>query len=176
MNTFTPKSSALTRTSVILMPIGDMKGVIPGAEVYAAGSALMVPVGKELLGRVINGVGRPIDGKGEIFTEHKYPVDGKPINPLERTVIDTPLSVGIRSIDGLNTVGRGQSIGIFSGSGSANRPSSRMIARYTDADVNVIALIGERGREVKDFVEKELGPDGPQTLRGDRRRHPTSLP
>ncbi len=148
------------KNKVILMPIGDMRGVVAGAEVYAAGSALMVPVGKEMLGRVVNGVGRAIDGKGEIITEHKYPVEGKPINPLERTVIDTPLSVGIRSIDGLNTVGRGQRIGIFSGSGVGKSTVIAMIARYTDADVNVIALIGERGREVKDFVEKELGADG----------------
>ncbi len=148
------------RNRVILMPIGDMKGVVPGAEVYAAGSALMVPVGEELLGRVINGVGVPLDGKGDIITSQKYPVDGHAVNPLSRTVIDTPLSVGVRSIDGLNTVGRGQRIGIFSGSGIGKSTLISMIARYTDADVNVIALIGERGREVKDFVEKELGDEG----------------
>ncbi len=148
------------RNRVILMPIGDMKGVVPGAEVHAAGSALMVPVGDELLGRVINGVGQPLDGKGDIITDEKYPVNGASINPLQRTVIDTPLSVGIRCIDGLNTVGRGQRIGIFSGSGVGKSTIIGMIARYTDADVNVIALIGERGREVKDFVEKELGPEG----------------
>ncbi len=148
------------RNRVILMPIGDMKGVVPGAEVYAAGSALMVPVGDELLGRVINGVGKPLDGKGDIITTKKYPVDGGTINPLKRTVIDTPLSVGVRSIDGLNTVGRGQRIGIFSGSGVGKSTLISMIARYTDADVNIIALIGERGREVKDFVERELGSEG----------------
>ena len=148
------------RNRVILMPIGDMKGVVPGAEVFAAGSALMVPVGKELLGRVISGIGRPLDGKGEIFTEERYPVEGEAPNPLARTIIDTPLSVGIRAIDGLNTVGRGQRIGIFSGSGVGKSTLIGMIARYTDADVNVIALIGERGREVKDFVEKELGEEG----------------
>ncbi len=145
------------KNRVILMPIGDMKGVVPGAEVYAAGSALMVPVGPELLGRVISGVGTPLDGKGQLFTAQKYPVDGDAINPLQRTRIVEPLSVGVRSIDGLNTVGRGQRIGIFSGSGVGKSTLIGMIARYTDADVNVIALIGERGREVKDFVEKELG-------------------
>jgi len=148
------------RNRVILMPIGDMRGVVPGAEVYAVGSGLMVPVGKELLGRVISGIGQPLDGKGDIFCREKYPVEGKEINPLDRKVIDEPLSVGIRAIDGLITVGRGQRIGIFAGSGVGKSTLIGMIARYTDADVNVIALIGERGREVKDFVEKELGKDG----------------
>lgn len=148
------------RNRVILMPIGEMNGIVPGAEVHDVGSSLMVPVGNELLGRVISGVGMPLDGKGDIFTSEKYPVGGKQINPLERKIIDKPLSVGIRSIDGLNTIGRGQRIGIFSGSGIGKSILIGMIARYTDADVNVIALIGERGREVKDFVEKELGTEG----------------
>ena len=148
------------KNRVILMPIGDMKGIVPGADVIAAGTALMVPVGEELLGRVISGVGVPLDGKGEIYTKNRYPVTSEPINPLERTVIDRPLSVGVRAIDGLNTVGRGQRIGIFSGSGVGKSTLIAMISRYTDADVNVVALIGERGREVKDFVEKELGPEG----------------
>lgn len=148
------------RNRVILMPIGDMKGVVPGAEVYAVGTSLMVPVGKELLGRVISGIGKPLDGKGEIYARTKYPVEGREINPLNRTVITEPLSVGVRAIDGLITVGRGQRIGIFSGSGVGKSTLMGMISRYTDADVNVIALIGERGREVKDFVEKELGPEG----------------
>ncbi len=148
------------RNRVILMPIGDMAGVVSGSDVYAVGSGLTVPVGEELLGRVIDGIGRPMDGKGAIFTAAKYPVDGKPLNPLRRTVIDTPLSVGVRAIDGLNTVGRGQRIGIFSGSGVGKSTLLGMIAKYTNADVNVIALIGERGREVKDFVEKSLGKEG----------------
>ncbi len=148
------------RNRVILMPIGDMKGIVPGADVIAAGSALMVPVGDELLGRVISGVGTPMDGKGPIYTKERYPVTSEPINPLERSVIDNYLSVGVRAIDGLNTVGRGQRLGIFSGSGVGKSTMIAMIARYTEADVNVVALIGERGREVKDFVEKELGPEG----------------
>jgi flagellum-specific ATP synthase len=148
------------RNRVILMPIGDMKGIVPGADVIAAGSALMVPVGNELLGRVISGVGTPMDGKGPIYTKERYPVTSEPINPLERAVIDKYLSVGIRAIDGLNTVGRGQRLGIFSGSGVGKSTIIAMIARYTEADVNVVALIGERGREVKDFVEKELGQEG----------------
>ncbi len=148
------------KNRVILMSIGDMKGVVPGADVYAEGEALTVSVGDELLGRVISGVGSPIDDKGDIITEKRYPIHGVRVNPLQRTIIDTPLSVGVRAIDGLNTVGRGQRIGIFSGSGVGKSTLLGMIARYTDADVNIIALIGERGREVKDFVEKELGPDG----------------
>ena len=148
------------RNRVILMPIGDMKGVVAGAEVYAVGTSLMASVGPELLGRVISGIGRPLDGKGEIFTRAKYPVEGKESNPLDRSIITEPLAVGIRSIDSLVTVGRGQRIGIFAGSGVGKSTVIGMIARYTDADVNVIALIGERGREVKDFVEKELGPEG----------------
>ncbi len=148
------------RSKVILMPIGDMKGVVPGAEVVAAGSSLSVPVGNQLLGRVISGIGKPLDGRGEIFTGLRYPVEGKPLNPLERRLITEPLSVGIRAIDGLNTIGKGQRIGIFSGSGVGKSTILAMIARYTSADVNVIALIGERGREVRDFVEKELGPEG----------------
>jgi len=148
------------RNRVILMPIGEMKGVVSGAEVYSAGTSLTAPVGPELLGRVISGIGKPLDGKGEIFTRSKYPVEGRETNPLDRRIITEPLSVGIRSIDSLITIGRGQRIGIFAGSGVGKSTVIGMIARYTDADVNVIALIGERGREVKDFVEKELGPDG----------------
>lgn len=148
------------KNRIILMPIGEMKGVIAGAEVSAAGSSLLVPVGEELLGRVIDGIGRPLDGKGEIFTKEKYPVMGKAINPLERTIITEPLSVGIRAIDGLITPGKGQRLGIFSGSGVGKSILLGMIARYTSADVNVIVLIGERGREVRNFVERELGEDG----------------
>ncbi|HDP80389.1 MAG TPA: FliI/YscN family ATPase [Spirochaetes bacterium] len=148
------------RNRVILMPVGDMRGVTPGAEVIGIGTSLMVPVGEELLGRVISGDGKPLDGKGEIFTRERYPVDGNPINPLQRRLIDEPLSVGIRAIDGLNTVGKGQRIGIFSGTGVGKSTLLAMIARFTEADVNVVALIGERGREVRDFVDKELGPEG----------------
>jgi len=148
------------KNRVILMPIGDMRGVLPGAEVIAAGTSLTVPVGPELLGRVISGVGKPLDGKGDLFTSAQQPIDGKPLNPLQRRLITEPLSVGIRAIDGMITVGKGQRIGIFSGSGVGKSTLLAMIARYTTADVNVIALIGERGREVRDFVEKELGEEG----------------
>lgn len=144
----------------VMMPIGDMRGVIPGADVVSLGSSLNAVVGNQLLGRVIDGLGNPIDGKGAIFSQERYPIDGKPVNPLIRRSVDTPLSTGIRAIDSLMTVGRGQRLGIFSGSGVGKSTTLGMIARYTDADVNVIALIGERGREVKDFVDKELGEEG----------------
>jgi flagellum-specific ATP synthase len=105
-------------------------------------------------------VGKPLDGKGDLFTSAQQPIDGRPLNPLQRRLITEPLSVGIRAIDGMITVGKGQRIGIFSGSGVGKSTLLAMIARGTTADVNVIALIGERGREVRDFVEKELGEEG----------------
>lgn len=150
----------LNRNRVILMPIGELKGVKPGASVYSAGESLKIPVGNELLGRVINGTGEPMDGKGRIFSKNKYPIEGKSVNPLERDIISQPLSLGIRAIDGLNTIGKGQRIGIFAGSGVGKSTLLGMIAKHTSADVNVIALIGERGREVKEFVESILGEEG----------------
>ncbi len=148
------------KNKIILMPIGDMKGVVPGADVYAVGSQLFVPVGDALIGRVIDGLGNPIDGKGNLFLKERYPVDNKPLSPLEREIIDSPLPTGIRAIDGLITVGKGQRMGIFSGSGVGKSTLISMIARNTAADISVIALIGERGREAKDFVEKELQNEG----------------
>lgn len=150
----------LNREKIILMPLGDMEGIRPGTDVQIVGSAFLAPVGRELLGRVISGLGEPMDGKGPLSISEWYPYNGKPVNPLKRTKVDTPLSVGIRAIDGLNTVGRGQRIGIFAGSGVGKSTLIGMIAKYTDADVNVIALIGERGREVLDFIDNELGADG----------------
>lgn len=150
----------INKNRLILMPIGDLRGVTVGAQVLDAGGGMTVAVGEELLGRVISGTGEPLDGKGPIFTKKQYPVDSKPVNPLNRTLITQPLSVGIRAIDGLLTVGRGQRIGIFSGSGVGKSTLIAMMARYTNANVNVIALIGERGREVRDFIDKELGPEG----------------
>ncbi|MDY6932815.1 MAG: FliI/YscN family ATPase [Spirochaetota bacterium] len=147
------------KNRIVLMPVGEMNGVIAGADVISVGSSLMVPVGEELLGRIINGIGKPLDGKGDILTKQRYPAQGKTTNPLERTLINEPLSVGIRSIDGFITAGKGQRMGIFSGSGVGKSVLLGMIARNTAADVNVIALIGERGREVRNFVEMELGPE-----------------
>jgi len=148
------------RNRVILMPVGDMKGVVAGAEVIPVGSSLMVQVGDELLGRVLSGTGEPLDGKGMISSKKKYPVITQPVNPLERRIIDKPLPVGIRAIDAFLTAGKGQRMGIFSGSGVGKSLLLGMIARNTEADVNVIALIGERGREVRNFIEKELGTEG----------------
>ncbi|WP_245533997.1 flagellar protein export ATPase FliI [Effusibacillus pohliae] len=145
---------------VLLMPLGDLGAVGPGSEVRGTGKALHVPVGKPLLGRILNGVGRPIDDLGPLSLTEEKPVDNDPPNPLARPTICSPLSVGIRCIDGLLSVGRGQRIGIFAGSGVGKSTLLGMIARNTSADVNVIALIGERGREVRGFIEKDLGPEG----------------
>jgi len=144
----------------VLMPLGDMKGIHPGSEVVAAGHPLRVPAGRQLLGRVIDGLGRPIDGKGPLGAEAECPIEADPINPLVRRRIHEPLSTGIRAIDAVFTCGRGQRVGIFSGSGVGKSVLLGMIARQTEADVNVIGLIGERGREVREFLEKDLGEAG----------------
>ena len=145
---------------VLLMPLGDMKGIGPGSNVIATGNQLKVGVGKELVGRVLDGMGNPIDGKGALKIEKYYPVDNKPPHPLQRKRIRDPLPLGVKAIDGLLTVGKGQRIGIFAGSGVGKSTLLGMIARNTKADINVIALIGERGREVREFLEKDLGEDG----------------
>jgi len=145
---------------VLLMPIGDMSGIGPGCEVRSAGKPLSVPVGPGLLGRVLNGLGEPIDNKGpyEVFAE--YPLYNTPPNPITKPRITEPLSTGVRVLDGLLTFGKGQRLGIFAGSGVGKSTLMGMIARYTDADVNVLALVGERGRELRDFIEKDLGEEG----------------
>lgn len=145
---------------ILLMPLGEMSGISPGCEIIATGEKLQVQVGPELLGRVLDGLGRPMDGKGPINTNSYRPLAASPPNPLQRKRINTPLALGIRSIDALLTCGRGQRIGIFAGSGVGKSTLLGMIARNTDADVNVIALIGERGREVRDFIERDLGTEG----------------
>ena len=145
---------------VLLMPLEEIWGVGPGSMVVAREQKALVGVGSQLLGRVIDGLGNPIDGKGPITIEQEYPIYGNPINPLLRKRICNPLDVGIRALNGLLTIGCGQRIGIFSGSGVGKSVLLGMIARMTTADVNVIALIGERGREVNEFIEKELGPEG----------------
>jgi len=145
---------------VLLMPLEDIRGIGPGSRVVALGEQAFVSVGKGLLGRIIDGIGEPIDGKGGIPTERKYPIYADPINPLARGRIRQPLDVGIRAINGLLTVGCGQRIGLFSGSGVGKSVLLGMIARHTSADVNVIALIGERGREVNEFIDKQLGTAG----------------
>lgn len=145
---------------VLLMPLGEMAGVGPGSEVVASGHALNVPVGYGLLGRVLDGLGRPMDGKGSPQTDANYSVANAPPSPLSRRRITQHLGLGVRAIDGLLTVGRGQRIGIFSGSGVGKSTLLGIIARNTEADVNVVALIGERGREVREFIEKDLGDEG----------------
>ena len=145
---------------VMLMPIGDMQGVGPGCEVIAAQKTLQVKVGDELLGRVLDGLGNPIDGKGEILSKVEYPLQAPPPPPLARPRISESLYVGVRAIDGLMTLGDGQRIGIMAGSGVGKSTLLSMIARNTEADISVIALVGERGREVRDFIERDLGEAG----------------
>ncbi|CUU06097.1 flagellum-specific ATP synthase [Candidatus Thermokryptus mobilis] len=145
---------------VLSMALGDINRISPGSEIVASGKSFSVPVGKKLLGRVIDGLGRPIDGKGWIEAEEIRSIYNQPPEPLERKRITEALATGIRAIDALLTCGKGQRIGIFAGSGVGKSTLMGMIARNTSADVNVIALIGERGREVRDFIEKELGESG----------------
>ena len=145
---------------VLLMPLGEMAGVGPGNLVVASDTILKIGVGKNLTGRVLDGLGYPIDDKEPFRPEQYYPIDNKPPHPLNRKRITEPLTLGIKSIDGLLTVGKGQRIGIFAGSGVGKSTLMGMIARNTKADVNVIALIGERGREVREFIEKDLKEEG----------------
>lgn len=145
---------------VLLMPYQDISGIGPGSIVESTGDMLRIPVGNQLIGRIIDGFGAPIDGKGEFDDMQTYSVQNIPSNPLSRPRIDTRINIGIKAIDGLLTCGRGQRMGIFSGSGVGKSTLLGMIARNIEADINVIALVGERGREVRDFIEKDLGPEG----------------
>lgn len=145
---------------VMSIALGEVHSISPSCEIIASGKSFTIGVGPELLGRVIDGFGNPMDGKGEIVCPSYVTVHNEPPNPLERKRIAEPLQTGVRSIDGLLTVGKGQRIGIFAGSGVGKSVTLGMIARNTNADVNVITLIGERGREVREFIEKDLGPEG----------------
>jgi flagellum-specific ATP synthase len=145
---------------VMLMPLEEIRGIGPGCLIVARQQRAVIPVGYGLLGRIIDGLGNPIDNKGTIIANSEYPLYGAPINPLSRKRISKPLDLGIRAINSLLTVGCGQRMGIFAGSGVGKSVLLGMIARKTAADVNVIALIGERGREVNEFIEKELGEEG----------------
>lgn len=145
---------------ILLMPLGDMEGLKPGSIVINTGSPMKVQVGFELLGRVLDGLGKPLDTSLEIKSNKFYTTSGKNINPLTRKRILEPISLGIRSVDGLITVGKGQRMGIFAGSGVGKSTTMAMIARNTNADMNVIALVGERGREVREFIESSLGEEG----------------
>ncbi len=141
-----------------LMPTTDAHGLRPGARVIPRNAAGTVGVGPQLLGRVIDGAAQPLDDQGPLECEQRVRLSGRPINPLSRQPISEPLDVGIRSINALLTIGRGQRVGLFAGSGVGKSVLLGMMARYTSADVIVVALIGERGREVKEFVERILGP------------------
>lgn len=145
---------------ILLMPLGSMEGLQPGAIVVNTGSAMKIKVGEQLLGRVLDGLGRPIDNLGEINSQQLYSTKAESINPLKRRRIDEPLSLGIKSVDSFATVGKGQRLGVFAGSGVGKSTTLAMMAKNTSADMNVIALIGERGREVREFIEKTLGPEG----------------
>ncbi len=143
----------------LLMPLGDPAGIGPGQTVIASGSSVRVRVGRELLGRVLDGLGRPIDGL-PLGDGRTRAIDATPPSPMGRPPIEQPVSLGARCIDGLIPCGRGQRLGIFAGSGVGKSTLLGMMARHTNADVNVIGLIGERGREVREFLERDLGPEG----------------
>jgi flagellum-specific ATP synthase len=145
---------------VLLMPLGDLQGIAPGFLVVAQREPFRVPVGPSLLGRVLDGLGNPLDGLGPILAEGTRSASGSPPKPLERQRITQPLYTGIRAIDALLTCGKGQRMGIFAGSGVGKSVLMGMIARNTSAQVNVIALVGERGREVREFIEADLGTEG----------------
>ncbi len=145
---------------ILMMPLEEIQGIGPGSRVVARQGKATIAVGPGLLGRVVDGLGNPMDERGPVSVATEYPIYANAINPLLRQRINQPLDLGIRAINGLLTVGCGQRMGVFSGSGVGKSILLGMIARKTKADVNVIALIGERGREVNEFIEKELGPQG----------------
>jgi flagellum-specific ATP synthase len=145
---------------VLLMPLTEMHGVGHGSKIVLLKNKATVSVGDEMLGRVISGLGEPLDDGDELTLNDEVPLYVEAISPMKRALIHDPLSVGVRAIDGLLTVGRGQRMGIMAGSGVGKSMLLGMMARGTEADVNVIALIGERGREVKEFIEYSLGPEG----------------
>ncbi|MGQ9853575.1 MAG: FliI/YscN family ATPase, partial [Candidatus Oleimicrobiaceae bacterium] len=147
---------------VLLMALGELNGIGPGSLVVRKREQFTTPVGQQLLGRVIDGLGRPIDNKGPLRTSQRRSIYQQAPEPLSRRRIERPLATGIRAIDALLTCGEGQRLGIFSGSGVGKSVLLGMIARNTDAEVNVIGLIGERGREVRDFLERDLGQEGLQ--------------
>ncbi|HEY3934426.1 MAG TPA: FliI/YscN family ATPase [Gemmatimonadales bacterium] len=145
---------------IMLLPIGELEGIHPGATVTPLGRSLYVSVGEGLVGRVLDGLGRPLDRLGPVGSTVSRPLLGDPPTPLERAPVDTPFSTGVRALDGLETFGRGQRVGIMAGSGVGKSVLLGMIARGASSDVNVIALLGERGREVREFIERDLGAEG----------------
>ena len=151
-----------TKDEAFLSPLGEMSGIGPSSEVIPMNTSLHIKVGPQLLGRVLNGLGEPldVDQKGPLVLSETYPVINSPPDPLKRQKIDKPMSTGVRCLDGVLTCGEGQRIGIFAAAGGGKSTLLGMIARYAKADVNVIALIGERGREVREFIENDLGKEG----------------
>ncbi len=147
-------------SQTLLMPLGDIDGIEPGCEIEVTEEQPSFGVSSEMIGRVLDGNGKPIDGKGPIPLGTEYPLMGMPLNPLSRQRSSNSLDVGVKSINGLLTCAKGQRIGIMAGTGVGKSVLLGMIARNTEAEINVIALIGERGREVKEFIEENLGPDG----------------
>lgn len=146
--------------TAFLMSISHTQGIAPGMRILPGGRKAEVPVGPGLIGRILNGSGIPVDGKKRLDCSKYYPLYSPAINPLKRAVIDQPLDVGVRAINGLLTVGRGQRLGLFAGSGVGKSVLLGMMTRYTTADIVVVGLIGERGREVKEFIECNLGEEG----------------
>ena len=146
--------------SLYLMPTSDIRGLVPNARVIPGQGMYEASVGDELLGRVIDATGNPLDGKGPINCNNSLPLAGRPANPLDRSPIDEPLDVGVAAINAMLTVGRGQRLGLFAGSGVGKSVLLGMMTRFTNADVIVVGLVGERGREVKDFVNNILGEQG----------------
>lgn len=144
----------------LMMPLGEMRGIGPGDRVESATTEQVVPVGFHLLGRVLDGMGRPMDGKGPIVATATYPIYNDPPDPVMRPRISEVLSTGVRCIDGFITIGKGQRIGIMAGSGVGKSTLLGMLSRFSEAQVSVISLVGERGREVRDFIERDLGPEG----------------
>ncbi|MDR0361679.1 MAG: FliI/YscN family ATPase [Planctomycetota bacterium] len=146
--------------ATLMMPLGEMRGIGPGDRVVSSTTEQVVPVGPHLLGRIIDGMGRPMDGKGPIVATATYPVYADPPDPVLRPRIADILSTGVRTIDAFMTVGKGQRIGIMAGTGVGKSVLLGMLARYTESQVSVISLVGERGREVRDFIERDLGEEG----------------
>ena len=159
---FTLKAEVVgfVKNVALLSPLGSCQGVSPATEVIPTGEILSVPVGEELLGRVLDGLGQPIDGGPALKTRHHYPVFAEAPNPMTRKIISRPLSLGLRSLDGMLTCGEGQRMGIFAAAGGGKSTLLSSIIKGCSAEVCVLALIGERGREVREFIEHDLGPEG----------------
>ena len=159
---FTLKAEVVgfVRNVALLSPLGSCQGVSPATEVIPTGEILSVPVGEELLGRVLDGLGQPIDGGPALKTRHHYPVFAEAPNPMTRKIISRPLTLGLRALDGMLTCGEGQRMGIFAAAGGGKSTLLSSIIKGCSAEVCVLALIGERGREVREFIEHDLGPEG----------------